>query len=216
MSTCKVCPARLGPRNKSGYCRKHFSQNVPMSEESRRKLSETIRKRCKADPEFKADLQKRARKASTSPGAVKARTERWHREKVWEKGNKAARKPEVRAKAAIATRNTRLAWCPPHLRQDYLDLIYKNREKAADAKKIILDQHDAELRRFRARIKLARSSEESDAFEPTPNYEWKPGHYEAEVAITQKNRQSIDALRVDNSTCPVCGARSCEDHRRAA
>lgn len=216
MGDCKSCSVTLGPRNKSGYCRKCFSKCVPMSDDAKKRLSAAIRKRFQADPQFKADLQERARKASKSPKACKARKERWQREKMWEIGNEAARKPEARKKAAIATRNTRLAWCPPHLREDYLRLIYSNREKAADAKRIILEQHEAELRRFRAKAQATAPSEESDAFEPVPHFEWKPGHYAEQVETTQKIRQAIDARRVDNSTCSVCGARACEEHRRAA
>lgn len=161
--TCGGCPATLGERNTSGFCRQCFSKHVPMSEDRKAKLREGIRRRIAADPEFKKSLQERARKASRSPNAVKARTERFRREKIWEAGNKAARNPEARKKAAIATRDTRLAWCPPHLRQAYLDLIYVSRIKAAEAREMILAQDRAEVERLRNRMGYEEPAEPEPA-----------------------------------------------------
>lgn len=152
MNQCKSCSAVLGRRNQSGFCRNCYSQNVPVSEETKRKISKGIQRRIQADPEFKKNLQERGRRAANSPATAAARKERWLREKVWEQGNQAARKPDVRKRAGRSTTATRLAWCPPHLRQAYLDLIYKQRIKGEEARRMILEQDRAEVERLRNRM----------------------------------------------------------------
>lgn len=147
--TCNNCPATLGPRNRSGYCRNCFSKCVPVSAEARARQSASTKRRLQSDPELMAKYRENARRASRSPAAVKARTERWHRERVWEQGNQVARAAEVRAKAAVTCRNTRLSWCPPHLRQSYLDLIFVKRFKADEARVMILEQDAREVARLR-------------------------------------------------------------------
>ena len=152
MGACKSCRATLGARNQSGYCRKCFSRSVPVSDETRAKISAGIKRKLMEDPEFAEQRKEHARQASRSPAAVEARTERWNRERLWEKGTAARCKPEVAKRAGRPLSARRLAWCPPHLRQAYRDLINVKRIKAAEARRMILEQDAAEVAAVRQRM----------------------------------------------------------------
>lgn len=54
-----------------------------------------------------------------------------------------------RRKAGQTLTASRLAWCPPHLRKQYLDLLNRRALPAAEAKRVILDQHETDMERFR-------------------------------------------------------------------
>lgn len=148
MSGCKACSKPLGHRNRTGYCRKCVGAALHKKPGFNEKLRAGIKRKIYADPEYAEKLRERARIASTSPNTVRARTERWHRERIWEQGA-AAQTPEVRARAGRSTTDTRLAWCPKHLRATYLDLLYSKRIKAAEARRMIEEQEAAELARWR-------------------------------------------------------------------
>lgn len=145
---CRTCATTLSRRNRTGYCRKCVGAALHRKPGFKEKLRAGIKRKIYADPEYADALRKRARAASASPKAVKARTERWHRDRVWEQGT-AAQTPEVRARAGRSTTATRLAWCPPHLRETYRDLINSKRIKAAEARRMIEEQEAAELARWR-------------------------------------------------------------------
>lgn len=111
-----------------------------------------MKRRLKSDPEFLEAVRARAAKAARSPATNRARSERAKRLRLWEKGLPAANAPEVRARAAKATSATKLAWCPPHLRDQYRELLCKKRIKAAEAREMILAQDRAEVERLRNRM----------------------------------------------------------------
>lgn len=152
MAICKTCPKTLSARNKSGYCRQCIPAALAKDPAHREKQRAGIKRGFMANPERLEMYRRNAAAASRSPAACLAREVRWLRDKPWIAGNQAARAPEARAKAAKATRATRLAWCPEHLRPQYLSLIYSKRLKADEARRIILEQHEADMQRFRRQL----------------------------------------------------------------
>lgn len=152
MITCKDCPAELSRRNKSGYCRKCVGRAVWRNPGHREKQRKGIKRAIHSDPELLEKYRENARKAAASPAAQKARKERWHRDRVWEQGNLAARAPEIRERAGRATALTRLPWCPPHLLEMYRDLTRTSRIPADEAKRMVLEHEAAELAAVRRRL----------------------------------------------------------------
>jgi hypothetical protein len=92
------------------------------SPETRAKISESRKRRFATDPAFKERQAAMARAGS-----------------------------ESRQRAAKNAALTRLAWCPPHLLEQYRALMKKD-IKHAEAKRLILEQHEVEMRRFRRSI----------------------------------------------------------------
>ena len=187
MAKCKSCPTELARRNKTGLCRECYRKNPnAVSAETRAKISAGQKRRHLEDPELAERRKVLARKASRSPAAVKARTERWKREKMWERGSQAACRPEVRAKAGKSIRETRLAWCPPHLRDDYIHLIRGKRFSAAEAKRMILEQDAAEVAAVRRRMNYQ---------EPEPEERGPVGRPAVWPDCPEKLRPAYDKLR---------------------
>lgn len=163
MATCKDCGKELGRRNKSGYCRACSGRAVWRNPANREAHRKAVRRKIHGDPETLAKYRENARKAAASPATAKARKERWQRDRVWEKGNLAARAPEVRERAGRATALTRLPWCPPHLLDLYRELTRDKRIPAAEAKRMVLDQERAEIADLRRRMNYKEPEPEPSA-----------------------------------------------------
>src|SRR5690606_11313927 len=71
--------------------------------------------------------------------------------RLWELGVK-GHTPETRARIAATQRARKMAWCPPHLRDEARRLNQKQKIPAAEVRKIILEQHEAEMRRWRRSV----------------------------------------------------------------
>lgn len=148
--TCAECGATLGRNNGGGRCRQHTDWTP--SPETRAKISESRKRRFAADPAFKERQAEMARAAARSPRSRAASVANLKRTRAWIAGNAAQpRGSESRARAARNAALTRLAWCPPHLLGQYRALMKKD-VKFAEAKRMILEQHEVEMRRFRRSI----------------------------------------------------------------
>jgi hypothetical protein len=95
-----------------------------------------------------AIYRENARAASHSEACDSARRKRNWAE-IRAMGQAASQAPEARAKAGRTLSARRLAWCPGHLRADYLHLVNVKHIKAAEAREIILAQEAAEIARMR-------------------------------------------------------------------
>ncbi|MAO03592.1 MAG: hypothetical protein CL804_03555 [Citromicrobium sp.] len=137
MKRCKTCEKELSAGNKSGYCRKHVAAHNAKNPEIGAKISEGIKRALEGNPERLAQLRYRAAKLSNRPDVVQRRTERFRKDQVWKLGFAASRDPEVRARAGRTLSERRLAWCAPHLRAEYLELVCDRGVPAAEAKIII-------------------------------------------------------------------------------
>lgn len=104
-----------------------------------------------ADPHFRARHAERNRQTLAlkrqDPEWVARQNERLAagRRKAVETG--AIHNPEASAKAGRTYSARMLGWCPPHLRAEYRRLVIRGHFKAAEAREIILNQYDAELKR---------------------------------------------------------------------
>jgi hypothetical protein len=131
---CKQCDKPLGPANKSGYCRKHFTRATIKPDHGAR-ISAGLRAKFASDPEFRDACRGRMRRVQWLPQSIEARKRSVRERRLWEIGH-ASLTPESRAKAGRACSETRLSWCPPEFRKDYLHLIYIHKGKR-EARRII-------------------------------------------------------------------------------
>lgn len=152
MKACRTCQAPLSRQNKTGYCRSHVSAYNLSRPEVRERQRAGIRRKHATDPVFLDGLRARARSLAHDAEINAKRTEHFKAGRYWEKGSIASRAPEVRARAGKASSATKLAWCPPHLRAAYLHLVRGKRFLAAEARAMIEDQHETEMRRWRASL----------------------------------------------------------------
>jgi hypothetical protein len=145
---CRECTVEIGPRNTSGYCVRHLARRNAADPEWREKQLAGIRRKFRSDPEYVEKVRANVRKAEASRdrGAMR---ERWFRDRVWEKSNPAHPPGSPsRLKAAQSISATKLADIPPHLREMYRD-ITRSGMRAAEARALVMDHHDAEMRRWR-------------------------------------------------------------------
>ena len=152
--SCADCNSGpLERRNSSGFCGRCVGRHNLRKPGVREKIKRAARMRLAADPVAKAEAAERMRKVQALPQSKAARKKRWDKDKPWIAGN-AAQPPgsEARRRAAKSLVNTRLAWCPPHLRHQYLELTQVKRMKAAEAREMILAQDRAEIERLRNRM----------------------------------------------------------------
>ncbi len=145
--TCAICPATLDPRNRTGYCARHHNH----SPEKRRKISESLKRGHMLNPEWREQRRRAAKLAAQNPANRERRAQLCRERRLWELGVK-GHTPETRAKIAATQSARKMAWCPPHLRAEARRLNQKQKIPAAEVRKIILDQHEAEMRRFRREI----------------------------------------------------------------
>jgi hypothetical protein len=147
---CTVCDAPISHGNTSGYCRKHAVHAAMRDPAYREKQRAGIRRKLDGDPTYLADVRRRAANLARDPDIIVRRTRYFRENEVWRIGQ--AAQPagsEARRKAARSLRATRLAWCPEDLRQDYVDLIKLKGFKAAEARRMIEDQHEVAMQRWR-------------------------------------------------------------------
>lgn len=149
--TCAECGTPLERRNTSGWCRRHFAPT--RSPETRAKISESRRRLFAADPVRKARQGDLARAAANSPKSRIAAVANLTNSRAWIAGNASRPKgSESRLLAAKRAALTRLAWCPPELREQYRVLRQKKRVPAAEARSLILEEHEIEMRRWRKSV----------------------------------------------------------------
>lgn len=150
---CKDCQAPLWKGNKTGYCRKHVSAAMTGPEHGA-KISAALRRKIALDPVYKQQCQERGRKQCATPKMRAAATEAAKRSGAWRKAA-AAVTPEDYARAVKRSAETRLGWCPAELRDEYRELVYRRKFKAAEAREIILAQHEKNMAAFRRKLGAA-------------------------------------------------------------
>lgn len=150
-STCADCGTSLGQRNTSGYCGRHVGAANMRRPGARAYQVHRLRLRYAGDPELcaaNADRLATAREMR-DPEDLRAR---WLAGRPWVKGNAAQPKGSAaRRRMAASLSNTRLAWCPPHMRDRYRALTKKG-VRAAEARELILQEHEIEMRRWRRSV----------------------------------------------------------------
>lgn len=149
---CATCGATLSRQNRSGYCRRHASAAKAQDPAWREAQRAGARRALLANPERLDALKARIRAHNTSPEHRAWAAERAKAIKLHERGSAASQTAEANAKRSASATASKLAWCPPHLRQDYRRLIYSKKLSAAEARQIILAQDAAEVAEVRRRM----------------------------------------------------------------
>lgn len=161
LNCCKTCGAKLGERNKKGYCRSHLSAAMAQDPAWREKQRKGIRDKIANDPQYLADCRARADRLAKDPGIKAMRAEQFRRLRVWECGTATQKaNPEIRKRAGRTLSDRKMAWCPPHLRNAYRELLYTKGYLAADARALILEQERREIERLRIRMGVSPISGE--------------------------------------------------------
>ena len=154
---CTDCGKALGQRNVSGFCRRCLGRNASKMPGWREKQREAIRRGFAENPERREAYAERARKLKDLPGLKERRRERWVAGRFWEKGNECQPAgSESRRKAGARARASRLAHIPPHLRDEYVALS-RTHLPAEERARIVVEQEEADMRRFRQSIGIADS-----------------------------------------------------------
>jgi hypothetical protein len=152
--TCADCSVALGRANQSGRCRRCLILNLAKDPAFQARRQAGIRRAFQANPERREEYAARARAIHKLPQAIEARRRGAIERRIWERGN-AAQGPAgspARVRAGKKGSAAKLAWCPPHLREHYRYLVYSQHVKAAEARALILEQHEAEMRRWRRAV----------------------------------------------------------------
>jgi hypothetical protein len=149
---CQTCGKPLGRNNRTGYCKHHVSA-AKAQDPAWREAQRTGSKRAlQANPERMEALKARLRARNTSSEHRAWAADRARQMGLAEIGRATAHTPEAVAKRSASCTATKLAWCPPHLREDYRRLIRTKHIRAAEAREIILAQEAAEVASLRRRM----------------------------------------------------------------
>lgn len=223
MSACKECGGAVSSQSKSGVCRACYLKdplgyNLKINPDFERNRIAALRAATMANPVWRDKIRAHCRKLASDPSIRAARSERAKRQRLHDLGFPGTQTKEAKDKSNRTRVARQMAWCPPHLLDDYKHLRRAYRMLAADAKAIILDQHEAELRRLRTKMGVTGPVEVREVrYFPDKLTTREPGtDIAAERQKAEKAR--IDALRQRRSLCSICGARSdigCE-HQVAA
>ena len=151
-ATCATCGIELSRQNRSGYCKRHFSAAKAQDPAWRRAQKACYKRPLQANPEPLEALRARVRARNTSPEHRAWAANRAREMDLSAIGRAAARTPEANAKRAASATATKLSWCPPHLRDQYRELIYVKRMSAVEAREIILAQEQQDLLRLKKRM----------------------------------------------------------------
>jgi hypothetical protein len=153
MKACTTCAAELSARNKSGYCKRHVSAANAADPAWREKQRAGAIRAVRDNPERLAQLRKGIVAAGKLPQAVAARRKRCIEERLWERGHQALQADRSHwARGGRRGSETKLAWCPPELRDEYRKMTISYRYSAAESRKMIEDHHEVAMERWRRSV----------------------------------------------------------------
>lgn len=211
---CNKCGGPVSKQAKTGICRKCFVK-APFdyirahNPDFEQKRIEALRLAYRANPEWQEKIRAHCKNLSALPHIRAARSEKAKAQRLHDLGFPGTQTEEAKRKMVRTRADRTLGWCPAHLRDEYRRLKVRHKMLAADARAIILEQHEADMRRFRA--KLGVTGEVPDPRVPFfPDYgndNIEPGTMvRAEVHKAEKAR--IEAIRLHRTLCRICGART--------
>lgn len=154
MRKCLHCSGQIIKENKTGVCRACFPKHgiarlQEMDPDYKAKHSAKIRRHYQIHPERRAEIAKSVSRYANRPEVRKARSERAKAIGLQAMGN--AAQPagsEPRRRAGINCSNTKLAWCPHDLRDEYRHLLRNKGFSAEEAREVILATDRARLERI--------------------------------------------------------------------
>lgn len=153
---CKRCPAPITRQSKTGYCRRCVNAVLSADPEFQAKRLAGIRRGLALNPERKEAYRARMIEIGKLPQAVEAR-QRAAREINLSSIGRAALvgNTEARVRGGKRRTATLLSWCPAELRDEYKRLVYSCKLPAAEARAMVLEQHERDMGRFVAKLVAA-------------------------------------------------------------
>lgn len=151
--TCSTCAKQISAQSKTGMCQPCSTRALNADPSFQERRLAGIRRKIKTDPAHVARLRERIIAAGKLPQAVEARRNSMKMCRVWERarGGPPAGSPE-RIRAGQRQSETKMAWCPRELRDDYRRLVHSKKIPAAQARGLILEQHERNMAKFRRSI----------------------------------------------------------------
>jgi hypothetical protein len=148
--TCRTCQKELWRRNKSGLCR--VCQQTDPEAIARR--NEGWRRAYTVRPELLKACGERLRAVTRTPGHAERARKMMVEQRLWERGIEAlgAAGSDVRLKAGKSLSRSRLSHIPPQYHDEYRRLVNNKGFRAAEALKIIIDEHETKMQRWRDTI----------------------------------------------------------------
>ena len=154
--TCLDCSAALGPKNKTGLCRRCGTIRFNKREGAGAQISATLTRKYRTDPVYRERNAAHLRAIVQRPEVKAAKSAAMKAGRIWEMSRPFMEAGSLaRQRAGRAIRENLLGWCPFELRGEYRSLIKSKKIPAAEARRIILEQHETELARFRRSIGAA-------------------------------------------------------------
>ena len=147
MTACKACGIKLGRGNKTGYCKRHVSAAIACPENSA-KIRAGL-KRYFAVPENRERARETVRRNCMTEHARQRRSDTAKAIGLYRIGMPHALTAEAIAHRGRKISDQRMAWCPRELRDEYRHLVRSKRLPAAEARVIILAQHEQDMAKFR-------------------------------------------------------------------
>lgn len=147
---CRDCPAEIHRRSKSGLCRYCIGRDP----EAIAKRVEASRRAYILRPEILDRARERLLAATKTPEHAERARKMMKTHRLWERGIEVCGPSgsPSRKQMARTLSSTRLRHIPPERREEYRHLVNNKKFPAAEAARIVLDQHQVEMTRFRSNI----------------------------------------------------------------
>lgn len=143
-----ACGTQVARRNTSGRCKSCTLVWLNTDPEAKAKRVQGLHRMMALRPEWADKIRALGRAPKSAEHREAARRSAKER-RLWEYGLPASQTPEANAKRGRGITERMLGWCPPELRDDYRKLVRNYGYKAAEARELILERHEAEMARFR-------------------------------------------------------------------
>lgn len=145
-ANCSTCNKAIEKANKTGRCITCITGDA--AEQAKRQ--EALRRRFRHDPELSKRAGDRIRAVASTPEHAERSRARMIDNRVWEKAGPVVAGSPRALKIGASVSATRMAWCPPHLRGAYRELMKLGDMRTDEARALILDQNEIEMRRWRS------------------------------------------------------------------
>lgn len=161
---CTGCAGPISRRNVSGLCRPCSLSAMNSDPDFAARVSAGIQTAMKKDPAKREAKRQAMLRIRATPKARESRRRVAQSIELWRLGN-AAQPPGSPSRVLAGARGsaTKLAWCPPELRDEYRFLTKKVRLKAAEARRMIEQQHELDMARWRRNVLGVEPDTLSDA-----------------------------------------------------
>lgn len=153
---CVTCGKALSRRNRSGYCTSHVSAANAAKPEWREKQRAGVRRALHLNPERLAAHRRHLAEYGRNPEVIERKRQRAKDIGLSKLGQAhLSRHPELLAMRGKKQSDSKLAWCPREARDQYKRLVRSKKIPAAEARVMILEQHERDMAAFRRKLEAA-------------------------------------------------------------